>query len=137
LSNVTFEALDVVGLPVEPPFDAVFACDMVHDLPDPGRTLRRVHDALVPGGQLLMVEPAASSELGDNTANPIAPLMYTASTLHCLTVSLAYGGPGLGMVWGEQSAKRLLAESGFVDIAVHPAPGDPFNAVFVMSREKD
>src|SRR5262249_13151879 len=134
LSNVTFEAIDVTALPVEPPFDAVFACDMVHDLPDPGGALRRVRDALVPDGQLVMVEPAASSELGGNTANPIAPLMYTASTLHCLTVSLAYGGPGLGLLWGEQAAKQLLVETGFTDIAMHPAPGDPFNAVYVMRR---
>lgn len=137
VSNVSFEALDVMAIPVEPPFDAVLACDMVHDVPDPGGALRRVHDALAPDGHFIMVEPAASSKLSENTANPIAPLMYTASTLHCLTVSLAYGGPGLGLVWGEQSARQLLVESGFVGITVHPAPGDPFNAIFAMRRGPD
>lgn len=90
--------------------------------------------ALAPGGTYVMVEPAASSNLEDNIANPIAPFMYTVSTLHCMTVSLAHGGAGLGTVWGEQVARTMLAEIGFGDVAVHPAPGDPLNAIFVTTR---
>jgi hypothetical protein len=32
---------------------------------------------------------------------------------HCLTVSLAYGGEGLGTAWGEQLARQLLADAEF------------------------
>jgi hypothetical protein len=56
------------------------------------------------------------------------------STLHCMTVSLADGGAGLGTVWGEQAARAMLAEAGFGEVAVHEAPGDPLNAVFVTRR---
>jgi len=28
-------------------------------------------------------------------------------------------------MFGEQLARRMLAEAGFVDVEVHPAPGDP------------
>ena len=47
---------------------------------------------------------AVSSNLEDNLANPMAPFIYAVSTLHCLTVSLADGGAGLGTAWGEQTA---------------------------------
>ena len=45
----------------------------------------------------------------------MAPLMYTISTMHCMTVSLAYGGEGLGTAWGEQLAIEKLTKAGFVD----------------------
>jgi hypothetical protein len=96
--------------------------------------LERIWAALVPGGTFVMVEPGASSNLEDNLANPMAPMLYTTSTLHCMTVSLAEGGAGLGAAWGEQRARAMLAEAGFADVAVHEAPGDPLNTVFVASR---
>jgi hypothetical protein len=44
-------------------------------------------------------------------------MLYATSTLHCMTVSLAEGGAGLGTAWGEQRARAMLAEAGFVDVA--------------------
>ena len=64
----------------------------------------------------------------------MAPLLYSVSTLHCLTVSLAGGGAGLGAAWGEELARSMLADAGFGDVVVHEAPGDPLNAVFVASK---
>jgi hypothetical protein len=61
-------------------------------------------------------------------------MLYATSTLHCMTVSLASGGAGLGTAWGEQAARAMLAEAGFGEVTVHEAPGDPLNAVFVTSR---
>ena len=48
-----------------------------------------------------MKEPHAADRLEDNIGNPMAPLMYAVSTLHCMTVSLAYGGAGIGTMFGE------------------------------------
>ena len=48
-----------------------------------------------------------------------------------MTVSLADGGAGLGTAWGEQLARQMLADAGFVDVAVHDAPGDPLDPVYV------
>ena len=81
-----------------------------------------------------MVEPRASNNLEDNLGDPMAPMLYAISTLRCMTVSLAEGGAGLGAAWGEQAARAMLAEAGFGEVAVHEAPGDPLNAVFVTSR---
>lgn len=69
-------------------------------------------DAVAVAGTYVMVEPAASSNLEDNVANPLAPWMWGVSTLHCMTVSLAHGGAGLGTVWGAQRARRMLTDVG-------------------------
>ena len=134
LTNVAFEVRDVVGLPADPPFDAVFAFDAIHDQVDPAAVLSAVHDALVPGGQFVMVDINAQSAVADNLDNPFAPWIYGLSTLHCMTVSLAEGGAGLGAAWGEQTARRMLAEAGFGEVTVTPAPGQALNAIYATSR---
>jgi SAM-dependent methyltransferase len=134
LGNVSFEVRDVTTLPVDPPFDAVFVFDAIHDQVDPRGVLGAIHAALVPGGTFLMKEPRVSSNLEDNVGNPFAPLIYSISTLHCLTVSLAHDGAGLGTAFGEQVARQLLQEAGFGAVEVHEAPGDPTDAVFVTTK---
>jgi SAM-dependent methyltransferase len=134
LPNASFDVLDVAALPTEPGFGAVFAFDAIHDQADPAGVLRRAYDALVPGGWFVMVDIKAHSSVEDNIGNPFAPLLYGFSTLHCMTVSLATGGAGLGSVWGEETARRMLGEAGFAEVQVHEAPGDPLNAVYVCRR---
>lgn len=134
LDNVTFEVCDVAHLSVDEPFDLVFVFDAIHDQVDPTGVLRAIHDALVPDGTFVMTEPHAGDSLEENLANPMATIMYSASTLHCMTVSLAHGGAGIGTVFGERLARQMLTDAGFNDIQVHPAPGDPLNAVYVSRK---
>jgi SAM-dependent methyltransferase len=134
LTNLTFVTCDAAELATDEPFDAVLVFNAIHDQVAPDAVLERIHAALVPGGVFLMNEPRVSSNLEDNIGNPLAPLTYAVSTLHCLTVSLAHGGAGLGTAWGEQVARQMLADAGFGDVDVHDAPGDPGNAVFVSVR---
>jgi 2-polyprenyl-3-methyl-5-hydroxy-6-metoxy-1,4-benzoquinol methylase len=134
LTNAAFEVRDAATLAVAEPFDAVFVFDAIHDQVDPAAVLGRIRAALAPGGTFVMVEPRTSSNLEDNLGAPFSPLLYAVSTLHCMTVSLAQGGAGLGAAWGEQTARAMLAEAGFGPVTVHEAPGDPVNAVFVTSR---
>ena len=131
LTNASFEVLDVARLPIDPPSTAVFAFDAIHDQADPAGVLSRVRAALEPGGWFVMMDIKAASALEDNVGNPLAPWLYAMSTLHCMTVSLAEGGAGLGTAWGEQLARRMLDEAGFVDVAVHDVPDDPFDSVYV------
>lgn len=51
-----------------------------------------------------------------NMDMPLAPTLYTFSTIHCMTVSLAYNGEGLGIVWGRQKAEEKLKVSGNVAV---------------------
>jgi hypothetical protein len=76
----------------------------------------------------------ASSNVEDNIEVPWAPFLYTASTLHCMTVSLALDGDGLGTVWGTQTAMRMLGEAGFGRVDVKEIVTDPFNCYYVASR---
>ena len=134
LTNVTFEQCDAAELSVATPFDVVLVFNAIHDQVAPAAVLGRIHASLAPNGTFLMNEPRVSSNLEDNIDNPVAPFIYAVSTLHCMTVSLAAGGAGLGTGWGEQLACQLLADAGFVDLAVHDAPRDPVNAVFVARK---
>ena len=134
LTNVSFEIQDVAQLRVDQPFDVVFSFDTIHDQVDPAAVLANIHAALAPGGTYVMVEPHISSNLEDNVGNPFAPLLYGTSTLHCMTISLAHGGAGLGTAFGEQKARQLLADAGFGEVAVNPAPGDPIDAVYVTHK---
>ena len=64
----------------------------------------------------------------------MAPFVYVVSTLHCLTVSLAAGGTGLGTAWGEQVTVEMLRDADFGPVQIHDVPGDPVNAVFAITR---
>jgi len=134
LTNASFEVCDAARLPLDPPFAAVLAFDAIHDQADPAGVLARVHDALEPGGVFAMLDIKAASALEDNVGNPLAPWLYGISTLHCLTVSLAAGGAGLGAVWGEQRAQQMLAEAGFVDVTLHDVPDDPLDSLYVALK---
>ena len=133
LSNARFVVLDVTHLPDEPQFDLITSFDAIHDQRDPATALRRIAAALAPGGVYLMIEPKASSHLEDNLGNPFAPYLYGMSVLHCMTVSLAEGGAGLGTAWGEQAARRMLGDAGFTSIEVVDAPG-PQNSIYICRK---
>ena len=130
LGNARFEILDATCLPSEPKFDLITTFDAIHDQRDPAAALGRIAGALAPDGVYFMVEPKASSNLEDNIGNPFAPYIYGMSVMHCMTVSLAEGGAGLGTAWGQQTARRMLADAGFASIEVVDAPG-PQNSIFI------
>lgn len=134
VGNARFEVSDAATLTVDDPVDFVFVFDAIHDQVAPDEVLRRIHGMLTPGGRFLMFEPHASSNLEDNIAHPLAPFLYSISTLHCLTISLAHDGAGLGTVWGEQLARRLLGDAGFAEVTVREVPDDPVNALYVARR---
>lgn len=131
LTNARFEVLDVARLAEESAYDLVTTFDAVHDQAHPAAVLANIRRALRPEGRYLMVDIKASSNLEDNLDLPWASFLYAVSTTHCMSVSLAQGGDGLGTVWGVQTAERMLHEAGFSDVVVHDLEADPFNAYFV------
>jgi 2-polyprenyl-3-methyl-5-hydroxy-6-metoxy-1,4-benzoquinol methylase len=134
-TNVTFDQRDAADLAEHERFDIVTSFDAVHDQASPDAMLRGIFAALRPGGTYLCVEPKASSHLHENLELPMAPLMYTISTMHCMTVSLAYGGEGLGTAWGEQLAIEKLTAAGFVDIDVTGVKADRGNH-YLLARKR-
>jgi SAM-dependent methyltransferase len=134
VTNVRFEQRDVAELVTDEPVDVVVVFDAIHDQVAPATVLRRMHDALTSGGQLFMVDINAASDIADNLEHPLAPFLYATSVLHCMTISLAHDGAGLGTVWGRQLARQMLTDAGFSDIVDRDAPSDPFNAIYTARR---
>ena len=94
--NANFEARDLASLDTSEAFDAIVVFDAIHDQVHPDKVLANIRRALRTGGDLLMVDIKASSELAKNREIPWASWLYTVSTMHCMTVSLSAGGAGLG-----------------------------------------
>jgi hypothetical protein len=82
-----------------------------------------------------MVDVKASSSVEDNVGVPFAPYLYTVSTMHCMTVSLALDGDGLGTVWGRELATSMLAEAGFADVVVREIDSDPINYYYIARKQ--
>lgn len=134
LTNATFEVRDVAELAEQASYDVVTAFDAIHDQAFPDRVLAGIAAALRPGGTFLMVDIKAESGVERNLALPWASYLYTLSLMHCMTVSLAQGGVGLGTVWGRQTAVRMLEEAGLVDVDVREVRTDPFNYFYVARK---
>jgi len=137
LTNVYFERRDLTHFnrDAEPQkFDLITAFDAIHDQAAPQNVLDGIYRSLKTGGQFLMQDIRASSHLENNLDHPIAPLLYTLSTMHCMTVSLAQGGAGLGTMWGEEKAHEMLACAGFHQVSTHQLDHDFQNNFYVMQK---
>ena len=77
--------------------------------------LQGIHTMLNPSGVASIIEPTMESGPENNMKNPSAQLYYTISYMHCMSVSLAYNGAGLGTGWGRLAARKMMVEAGFAD----------------------
>jgi SAM-dependent methyltransferase len=135
LTNAKFETKDVTTINKREEYDLITAFDTIHDQAQPTKVLKGIHNALRKGGVFLMQDIAASSHLHENMDNPLGPTLYTFSTMHCMTVSLAYNGEGLGTVWGKQKAEQKLRDAGFSGpIEVKQIEGDILNYYYIASK---
>jgi ubiquinone/menaquinone biosynthesis C-methylase UbiE len=135
LTNANFETKDVTTINKREEYDLITAFDTIHDQAQPTKVLREIYNALRKGGIFLMQDIAASSHLHENMNNPLGPTLYTFSTMHCMTVSLAYNGEGLGTVWGKQKAEQKLREAGFSGhIDIRQIEGDILNYYYIARK---
>lgn len=82
----------------------------------------------------MMVDIAASSHLEENIDHRMGPLLYTVSCMHCMTVSLALDGAGLGTVWGKELATKMLYEAGFEKVEVKEIEGYDLDYFYIASK---
>jgi len=133
-SNVHFEVKDAAALGEKERYDLITTFDAVHDQARPAAVLRGIAEALKSDGVYLMQDIAGSSHLQNNMDHPLGPFLYTISTMHCMTVSLAQGGEGLGTMWGEEKALEMLEEAGFGEVEVKQLPHDFQNSYYVARK---
>jgi 2-polyprenyl-3-methyl-5-hydroxy-6-metoxy-1,4-benzoquinol methylase len=131
VDNVRFALRDVSDLSGIGPFDVITAFDAIHDQAHPAAVLAGIAAALTPDGVFLMADVKASSHPHENVELPTAPFLYAISLMHCMTVSLAQDGTGLGAAWGEQTATRMLREAGFDAVEVREVEGDLINNYYI------
>jgi len=131
LNNAQFEKQDVAKFSKEEYFDLITAFDAIHDQAKPDKVLENIKKSLKPKGVFLMQDIRASSNLENNMDHSLAPYLYTISCLHCMTVSLAQEGKGLGAMWGKELATKMLKDAGFSSVEVKQLPHDPINYYYV------
>lgn len=134
LKNINLEARDVAQFSDEENFDLIMTFDAVHDQADPARVLSNIERALKDDGVYFMQDIAGSSHVHQNHEHPIAPFLYTISCMHCMTVSLAQDGDGLGAMWGKELATEMLNEAGFNKVEVKELPHDPINYYYINRK---
>lgn len=133
LENLEFECRDAAKWDAREAFDLVLAFDAIHDQPAPARVLENIRRAVRPDGVFLMQDIAAASCVHGNMNHPVGPFIYTISCMHCMSVSLAGGGPGLGAAWGKELALQMLREAGFGNVRVEQLPHDIINYYYVVT----
>jgi ubiquinone/menaquinone biosynthesis C-methylase UbiE len=134
LDNVSFVAADAAQLTGDETYDFITTFDAVHDQAHPRAMVEGIHRSLKPGGFWLCADIRASTHVGENLDHPMGTFMYAVSCQHCMTVSLAYDGEGLGAMWGVQQAKQIFADAGFTDIVVKTLDYDPTNNYYVCRK---
>ena len=81
-----------------------------------------------------MQDISGTGHLDRDIEHPLGTLLYTISCMHCMTVSLAQGGEGLGAMWGEQKTLDYLRGAGFTSIAVNRLEHDVQNNWYVVRK---
>lgn len=133
IRNVTFRVCDVATLDSPKAFDLVTAFDSIHDQAAPAAVLRKIANALKPGGTFLMQDIDAASSLQHNLDHPMGTFLYTISCMHCMSVSLANHGAGLGAMWGRERALSMLKDAGFRTTRVERLSHDILNCYYITS----
>jgi SAM-dependent methyltransferase len=96
-------------------YDLICFFDCLHDMGDPVGAARHAREHLAPDGTVLLVEPFALDVRTENLAsNPMAALLYTASSVICTPNSLSQEvGLGLGAQAGEAKLREVFTQAGF------------------------
>jgi 2-polyprenyl-3-methyl-5-hydroxy-6-metoxy-1,4-benzoquinol methylase len=137
LNNIEFGVADLSDfdeIAVSEAFDFITTFDAVHDQAKPLNVLKGIFRALKSDGIYLMQDIKGSSHVHNNLDHPIGTFLYTISCMHCMTVSLAQDGEGLGAMWGEEKTREYLERAGFRSIETNELDHDIQNNWYVVRK---
>jgi 2-polyprenyl-3-methyl-5-hydroxy-6-metoxy-1,4-benzoquinol methylase len=111
--RATFEVAGAKDYPGS--YQLICFFDCLHDMGDPVGTAAYAREHLEDDGTVLLVEPFAVDGRSENVrTNPMAALLYTASTAVCTPNSLSQEvGLGLGAQAGEARLRAVFEEAGY------------------------
>ncbi|MBD0377302.1 MAG: methyltransferase domain-containing protein [Flavisolibacter sp.] len=137
LRNVEFIIKDLSDFhetaPVEQ-YDFITTFDAIHDQGKPLNVLKGIYRALKNDGIYLMQDISGTSRLEEDKKHPIGPFLYAISCMHCMTVSLAQDGEGLGAMWGEAMTKEYLQRASFTTVETNKLAHDIQNNWYVIKK---
>jgi 2-polyprenyl-3-methyl-5-hydroxy-6-metoxy-1,4-benzoquinol methylase len=137
LENVAFEIRNLSDFDqtAQPGvYDLITTFDAIHDQAKPLNVLKGIQRSLKTDGTYLMQDIRGSSHVYNNVGHPIGTFLYAISTMHCMTVSLAQGGEGLGAMWGEEKTREYLQKAGFHEVKTHQLAHDIQNNWYVVRK---
>ena len=137
LTNIEFLPVDVTDFHQTAEsaiYDFVTTFDAIHDQAEPLNVLRGIHQTLRTDGTYLMQDISGTSHVHKDIDHPIGTFLYTISCMHCMTVSLAQGGEGLGAMWGEEVTRDYLQKAGFQSITTRRLEHDIQNNWYVVTK---
>ena len=137
LGNIEFVSTDLSSFDrtAEPDsFDFITTFDAIHDQAKPLNVLEGIHRALKSDGTYLMQDISGTSHVDKDREHPIGTFLYAISCMHCMTVSLAQGGEGLGAMWGEERTREYLHRAGFRSVSTHRLAHDIQNNWYVVRK---
>ncbi|MFT2009970.1 class I SAM-dependent methyltransferase [Pontibacter sp. 13R65] len=137
LQNVEFKEQDLSNFDQTAPtaeYDLITTFDAIHDQGQPLQVLKGIHKALKSDGVYLMQDISGTSHLEEDMQHPIGPFLYTISCMHCMTVSLAQNGEGLGAMWGEEKTREYLQKAGFTSVTTNKLAHDIQNNWYVVRK---
>jgi 2-polyprenyl-3-methyl-5-hydroxy-6-metoxy-1,4-benzoquinol methylase len=135
LANVEYVARDLSDFDrwAEPAaYDFVATFDAIHDQARPLNVLKGIRRALAADGVYLMQDISGTGHVEKDAEHPLGTLLYTVSCMHCMTVSLAQNGEGLGAMWGEKKTREYLERAGFTSIETKRLAHDIQNNWYVV-----
>ncbi|KAJ3056196.1 hypothetical protein HK097_007802 [Rhizophlyctis rosea] len=134
IENITYTLADNSTLSTTPKYPLILVFDAIHDQAHPTKSLSLIHDLLTPNGVFLMQDINGNTSPEQNVSHPVGSFLYAISLTHCMTVSLADGGEGLGTMWGRQMARNMLEKAGFGEVREVERKGDVVNMLYVCRK---
>jgi 2-polyprenyl-3-methyl-5-hydroxy-6-metoxy-1,4-benzoquinol methylase len=137
LKNIIFSVRDLSDFDqsaAPSSYDFITTFDAIHDQAKPLQVLKGIFRALKDDGIYLMQDISGSSRLEEDIQHPIGTFLYSISCMHCMTVSLAQDGEGLGAMWGEEKTKEYLVKAGFSKIETNKLAHDIQNNWYVVRK---
>jgi SAM-dependent methyltransferase len=132
--RVVFHHATDDGLGRHAPFDAVFAFECIHDLPQPVEVLEAMRLAVRDGGPVVVMDEAVGERLvapGDD----LERLMYGYSLFCCLPDGLSHQpSAGTGTVMRPGTLRGYAREAGFSGIEVLPIEDFAFFRFYSLTR---
>jgi methylase of polypeptide subunit release factors len=123
--RVRFRVADAATVDEEP-YDAVFAFECVHDLPDPVGVLAGMRRLAGAGGAVIVMDERVA-ETFTAPGDDVERLMYGYSLLCCLADGMAHApSVGTGTVMRPTTLRRYAVDAGFADVDTLNIANDVF-----------